>query len=184
MRKCRECNKEFIKVIWVTGNIYCSNDCRNIAMRRKHNLLFWKWSWYGRQHLPTTKNCKYCNKEFVTTKINLRTCCTPECYILYRKENGLCGYSKSQEKKCKVCGNKFITRRSTWVHCSKECAHITRLEQMKIINASRHPIIDKKCKRCGKDFTTSGTKKIYCNEWCRLDNKRALKKISIERKGV
>lgn len=71
---CVMCGKEFLLN---RGQIYCSDECRIEARKRKNRK--WLTDDTGKVYEPQPKRCPFCGKEY-TPKRSTQVCClSPEC---------------------------------------------------------------------------------------------------------
>lgn len=98
------------------------------------------------------KNCKYCKKEF-NTDHNIAKYCSRECWRLSKiisdktERNKWGKFNNLFIRDCKVCGYKFITRKSD-VYCSDECRKQLANIKSKQRSITNHIIKTIKCKEC------------------------------------
>lgn len=138
---CRYCGEEFKhKTSGGTKNWFCSRQCASKYLSEKvqeRNRL--------KEIEPKVykRTCKQCNKVFETTYKNKRTTCSYECENnryeykkkMYRDNKRQKYQSIAKEKKCIVCGSKFMA--TTWSKetCSNVCSSTLKKVQK---NNSNH----------------------------------------------
>lgn len=115
--------------------------------------------------------CEFCGKEF-RSPTKRRRFCSDICWKKYRSQTGEPKEKREPRKirkprenlipikKCRYCGNEFITTYNQRIYCCEDCRNQAAKEQ-------RETIHTKKCKYCGKEFTTTYNQRIYCSTFCR-----------------
>lgn len=114
--------------------------------------------------IPKRKTCPECGRAFDALSPKSYRC--PECQTRIRRERHLAqmrAWAKRhstavhEERKCKLCGNPFISAHRRHYFCSAEC-------QIEAKQGAKH--IERTCKRCGKKFITSRGNQLYCSHEC------------------
>lgn len=141
--------------------VYCSKECAYSASSKKRI-----------KYLPKIKNCKFCDKEFVSSDaLKARKCCSNECAIKLARNSQTKDHDKSRSEKCKeawkngvytdkatkprkrilfvektcpFCELKFLTKRKKAIYCSNKCAGAARKQNSSILEVYR--------RRCAFDF--------------------------------
>lgn len=105
--------------------------------------------------------CEICGKQFRKYR-KFHKCCSDLCRkIKTEKDNYGYVYQKDEEKKCKHCGNTFITNNQKKVYCCDECYKLHQVTyHVKNIAETRI------CQVCGKSFETTHHAKKYCESEC------------------
>ena len=144
IRTCRICGKQFKRIVGVTGNSLCSDECR-----KKANALRFE---------RKEKVCIVCGKNF---KVDIkngthRDCCSDECFYKYKLKCWAEKYIQQRdtaeygEGKCAECGKTFQKRYGLTHFCSEECKAAYHSESMV-------------CKNCGKHFAKrKNNNNIFC----------------------
>lgn len=133
------------------------------------------------------KNCKICNKKFISYITNHKKYCSRSCFQKTRQKNIIFKYCKICKKKfrsipqhnrkycsnsclqkfykkqqiskyCKMCNKKFVSYiSSNRKYCSKSCLH----------KSYKRKWVFKNCKTCGKIFASYlSSKRKYCSNEC------------------
>lgn len=142
---CETCGKSFNRKPSEIGkHIYCSRDCRNIAVSKDKTLN-------GRYSGGKYVKCCICNKEIYKTPCHLKIgsdhpTCSITCYSKWRSANliGDKAYNfknKLINHECKVCGTKFSSYFKQSKFCSRSCKNKGQSKPNKV-----------KCMSCGKTF--------------------------------
>lgn len=124
-----------------------------------------------RYHKPIlNKQCKECNKDFVTSHPTYAYC-SSECRLIYNKTIYI-PVDRIQEKQCKLCSKQFTIEVSRQGRTSEYCSNNCRNRSNK---GKGIPILKKlDCSVCKSSFETNLSKKLYCNKKCKkkAHNKR------------
>ena len=154
---CKQCGKEF------NGRKerkFCSRKCRGEYRTKTKTFI---------------QKCKWCGKEFRTSKLRPQKFCSKSCYAEWEKGKPAIPNLRGKRGKkprnrkistCVVCGRKF----EHWVgrnakYCSRECWN------------KRNPKVLKNCLFCGKEFWSyQHENKEYCSRKCYGLHKRELQK--------
>jgi len=157
MKKCKNCNKEFVEKTYDKKRVFCSQQCYFDFLHKRKNKKI--------------KICPTCNKEFVDYDNENRIYCSRKCKPRIIK------HYKLITKECEICHKTFLTINIRQKTCSRKCGAILNIENKHKKNFIKGKT-KKRCKNCGKEFEVFAYRKNssnYCSNKCKYDFRSMIK---------
>ena len=184
IKNCKFCDVEFVTTD--KRKIYCNFECSKKISQEKNKKVQIKQEYckccnaivvtMSRQQ----KNCKHCDREFVTghkSKIYCDMTCAKKAYkeVVYARKRSITRLKKLNNrlcKNCKHCNKEFIVTHKVKEYCNLVCQQTANAKRMyakkkEIMRIKKlNNMLYKNCKHCNRKFQTALELKTYCDTTC------------------